>query len=381
MNLHPQHPKRLGCSATPAQNGKSQYKSLLEPSAVRELLRQAVTQTTSGLHLTRSEMRQVVDILVACDLAEEPYGILAGALLCSLKTKGETVDEIVGAADSLRHHQIPIEPPSPGEIIVDTCGTGGDGAHLINISTITGIVLATIGLTVAKHGNRSVSSACGSADLLEHLGYPLHSSPTSVSRCMKESSFGFLFAPHFHPALKNLAALRRSLGVRTIFNMLGPLVNPINVSHQMIGVFDRSIVEPMARAAAELGLQRVMVVHGEGGLDELSPFGRSWVAVCDGNGYQEMEWTPSDFGADPVALEELAGGGPQENAQKCRELFAGKRPEAARAVAMNCAALLWLVGRADSLSDGYKCAFEALASGRVEHAFSQMRNAARGQDS
>lgn len=339
-------------------------------------MRQAVVRTTLGLDLNRAEMKQVVDALVTCDLGEEPYGILAGALLCSLKTKGETVDEIVGAAHSLRHHQIVMDRPNRSDIIVDTCGTGGDGAHLINISTIAGIVLATLGLTVAKHGNRSVSSACGSADLLERLGYPLHASPTSVMHCVQKSGFGFLFAPHFHPALKNLAGLRRSLGVRTIFNMLGPLVNPISVTHQMIGVFDRSIVEPMAKAAAELGLQRVMVVHGEGGLDELSPFGRSWVSVCDGNSYQEMEWTPADFGADPVRLEELAGGGPEENALKCRELFAGKHSEAARAIAMNCAALLWLVGEAATLRDGYERALEVIVSGRVEAAFHQMTETA-----
>lgn len=322
-------------------------------------------------------MKEVIDTLVTCDLTEEPYGILAGALLSSLKTKGETVDEIVGAAHSLRHHQIDVQRPNQTGAIVDTCGTGGDGAHLINISTITGIVLAALGLTVAKHGNRSVSSACGSADLLERLGYPLHPSPHAVVRCVQESGFGFLFAPHFHPALKNLSALRRSLGVRTVFNMLGPLVNPIQVTHQLIGVFDRSIVGPMAKAAAELGLKKVMVVHGEGGLDELSPFGRSWISVCDGESYQELEWNPTDFGAEAVKLEELAGGGPEENAQKCRELFAGRRPEAARAIAMNCAALLWLVDDGPDLKHGYHRALEAISSGQVAAAFEKMVETAR----
>lgn len=342
-----------------------------------DILRQAVTSVTSRNHLTPTQMQEVVDILMSCDLETEPYGLLASALLSGLKTKGETVEEIVGAALALRRCQVDVTSKTSEGPVIDTCGTGGDGAHLINISTITGIVLSSLGITVAKHGNRSVSSACGSADLLEQMGYPLLSSPEVVSRCVEETGFGFLFAPHFHPALKNLAGLRRSLGIRTVFNMLGPLVNPIHVTHQMIGVFDRAIVGPMAQAASLLGLQRVLVVHGEGGLDELSPLGRSWVAVCDGDDFREEVWTPEHFGAPPVALRHLAGGGPAENAALCARLLAGELPEAACAIAMNCAAGLWLVGKADDLKDGYRQALEAILDGTAGRHFERAKDFAQ----
>lgn len=338
-----------------------------------DILRNAVTSVTSRNNLTPTQMQEVVDILMSCELETEPYGLLASALLSGLKTKGETVEEIVGAALALRRCQVDVTSKTSDGPVIDTCGTGGDGAHLINISTITGIVLSSLGLTVAKHGNRSVSSACGSADLLEQLGYPLLSSPEQVSRCVHETGFGFLFAPHFHPALKNLAGLRRSLGIRTIFNMLGPLVNPIKVTHQMIGVFDRRIVAPMAQAAVLLGLQRVLVVHGEGGLDELSPHGRSWVAVCDGDEFREEVWTPEHFGAPPVALRHLAGGGPEQNAELCRQLLAGELPEAACAIAMNCAASLWLVGISEDLKEGYRRALEAILGGTAARHFERAK--------
>ena len=240
---------------------------------IDEQLRDALRRVTTGGMFSSQEMSEIVALLMEADLSREPFPQLAGAFICSLKTRGETPDEIFGAAECLRAHQISIRIPAPGGVLMDTCGTGGDGAHLINISTITGLVLASLGVPIAKHGNRSVSSSCGSADLLEGMGYPLHNCQSVVSKIVQETGFGFLFAPHFHPALKNLSGLRRTLGVRTMFNMLGPLVNPAGVNYQLIGVFDRAIVTPIARAAAKLGLKRCLVVHGEGGLDELSPQG------------------------------------------------------------------------------------------------------------
>ncbi len=337
------------------------------------LLRNAVAQVTYGETLDQQTMTEVVNLLMEVDLSSHPCELLAGSLLCSLKTRGETVEEIVGAALSLRSHQIHVPLADAGESLLDTCGTGGDGAHLINISTLTGLVAATLGVKVVKHGNRSVSSACGSADLLEAMDYPLLNSSDDVAQCVRETGFGFLFAPHFHPALRNLASLRRSLGVRTLFNMLGPLVNPAGATHQLIGVFSRDIVTPMARAAAKLGLQRCLVVHGEGGLDELSPNGTSWVSLCQGETLEEMEWTPKLFGASPVPLESLAGGTAVDNARISQRLFAGEAPELARAVAMNCAASLWLVGETDDFSEGYQRSYEALQSGRVGAFFENAR--------
>ena len=312
-------------------------------------------------------------LLMEADLSREPFPQLAGAFICSLKTRGETPDEIFGAAECLRAHQISIRIPAPGGVLMDTCGTGGDGAHLINISTITGLVLASLGVPIAKHGNRSVSSSCGSADLLEGMGYPLHNCQSVVSKIVQETGFGFLFAPHFHPALKNLSGLRRTLGVRTMFNMLGPLVNPAGVNYQLIGVFDRAIVTPIARAAAKLGLKRCLVVHGEGGLDELSPQGVTWASLAEGDELTELEWRPENFGASPMPLDALRGGNVKENVAKTEELFRGRSPEAAGAVAMNCAACLWLVERVETLAEGYQMSLEALMSGKVGQYFEDCR--------
>jgi anthranilate phosphoribosyltransferase len=342
----------------------------------QEKLREALRHVTTGGTFTSEQMSDLVELFMQADLSQDPIPQLAGAFICSLKTRGETPEEIFGAASCLQQHQIGVDVPAHNGVLIDTCGTGGDGAHLVNISTITGLVVASLGIRVAKHGNRSVSSSCGSADLLEGMGYPLHSSQEKVASLVEQTGFGFLFAPHFHPALKNLSGLRRTLGVRTMFNMLGPLVNPAGVTHQLIGVFDRAIVTPIARAAAKLGLKRCVVVHGEGGLDELSPTGVTWASLAEGDSLTELEWTPESFGAQPVPLEALKGGDVQENAAKTRALFAGEAPQIASAVAMNCAACLWLVEDVDSLAEGYEKSFQAIQSGQVGDYFERCREAA-----
>jgi anthranilate phosphoribosyltransferase len=339
-------------------------------------LRDALRHVTTGGIFTAEQMADLVELFMQADLGQDPMPQLAGAFICSLKTRGETPEEIFGAACCLRKHQIGVNVPAPKGVLMDTCGTGGDGAHLVNISTITGLVIASLGIPVAKHGNRSVSSSCGSADLLEQMGYPLHRSTDKVASMVEKTGFGFLFAPHFHPALKNLAGLRRTLGVRTMFNMLGPLVNPASVTHQLIGVFDRDIVTPMARAAGKLGLKRCLVVHGEGGLDELSPAGVTWASLAEKDQLTELEWTPRTFGAEPIPLEALRGGDVRENATKTVDLFKGHSPQIASAVAMNCAACLWLVEDVDSLEEGYDKSFQAIQSGEVGRYFEHCREAA-----
>lgn len=329
-------------------------------------LRDALRRVTSGQSLVTGEMERLVGHLMQADLESSPINLLAAGLLCALKTRGETADEVVGAALCLGEHQRNVAISLESGPLLDTCGTGGDGAHLINISTLTGLVAASMGVRVAKHGNRSVSSACGSADLLEALGYPLLSDPEHVAHCLQETGFGFMFAPNFHPALKNLAGLRRTLGVRTLFNMLGPLVNPGAVSHQLLGVFSKDIVRVIAEASGRLGIRRCLVVHGEGGLDELSPNGVTWAALCEDDVVTDMEFTPKTFGAEPVELEDLKGGDAQENAQLSLALLAGEKPKMASAVAMNVAVALWLVGQADSFSLGYQDAMEQIMSGRVK---------------
>ena len=333
---------------------------------IEETLRHALKRVSAGEKLSSPEATQVIAHLMTADLDEGNNNLLAAGLLCALKTRGETPEEIEGAARSLREHQNSVSlSRHEDDIILDTCGTGGDGANLINISTLTALVTSSLGVKVAKHGNRSVSSSCGSADLLEALDYPLHNDPEKVANCVKETNFGFLFAPHFHPALRNLANLRRSLGVRTLFNMLGPLVNPVGVTHQLIGVFDQSIVSPMATASGNLGLKRCLVVHGEEGLDELSPQGVTHASLYENGEVFELKLTPEAFGAAPVSLDKLAGGDAKHNARLSRELLSGERPEMARAVAMNAAAALWLAEKSKDFKSGYELAYDKLRSGEV----------------
>jgi anthranilate phosphoribosyltransferase len=337
------------------------------------LLRQALQKVTSGESLDASQACAVVEALMRLDLEQPGLATLAAGLLCALKTRGESVEELVGAARCLQQSLIPvpIRQGEPDEVLLDTCGTGGDGAHLINLSTLAGLVTASLGVKVAKHGNRSVSSRCGSADLLEALGYPLIGEPARVAAQVRQSGFGFLFAPHFHPALRNLAALRRTLGIRTLFNLLGPLVNPARATHQVIGVFAQEWGEPLARATRHLGLSKALIVHGEGGLDELSPWGTTWVHRMD-SGSEEIEsweWTPASFGAPLVGFDALRGGGPEQSAAIARELLAGGCPEIATAVAMNAAAALWLVEGEGDLKGLYARAYDALRSGQVGRYF------------
>ena len=342
-----------------------------------ETLRETLRKVTSGELLSESAMRLAVDALMSADLDTAPESLLAAGLLSALKVRGETVDEIVGAAQGLKSHQLEVSAARPGEVLLDTCGTGGDGAHLVNISTLAALVVASLGVKVAKHGNRSISSACGSADLLAELGYPLGQSPQEMAKLISASGFGFLFAPHFHPAMKRLAGLRRALGVRTLFNLLGPLVNPAGVSHQLLGVYAREAVEPMAEASIRLGLRRVLVVHGEGGLDELSPNGTSWVSLAQaGESLRSWEWTPSVFGASGVSLDALQGGDAPANAAISRELLAGGREELASAVAMNAAAALWVAEAEEDLRQGYQRSYEALRSGSVGSYFERCREQA-----
>lgn len=337
---------------------------------IESVLRHALQTVTAGEFLSSEQSQAMVECLMRANLEEPHVVALAAGLLCALKTRGECVDEIVGAARCLQERQIAV-PMAMAETLLDTCGTGGDSAHTINISTLSALVTASLGVKVAKHGNRSVSSACGSADLLEALGYPLLCDPAHVAANVDRTGFGFLFAPHFHPALRNLAAMRRTLGVRTLFNLLGPLVNPAAVTHQVIGVYARELVEPLAWATSQLGLKKALIVHGEGGLDELSPWGTSWVYQSEQgvDCIHGWEWTPRSFGAPRIGMDYLRGGGAKENAMITRELLQGGRHEIAVVVAMNAAAALFVADAEPDLKTGYARAYEALRSGQVGRFF------------
>src|SRR6187455_1110701 len=245
-----------------------------------------------------------------------------GGFLVALRLKGETVDEIAGCAEAMREHVLPVEPSRPD--LVDTAGTGGDGAHTLNISTAAALVAAAAGAGVAKHGNRAVSSASGSADVLEALGFELELEPARIARSIDELGFGFMFAPTHHPAMRHAAPVRRELGTRTIFNVLGPLTNPAGARAGVFGVYSPHVARTVADALALLDARRAFVVHGAGGIDELSPAGPNLVfEVADGT-VRERMIDPLELGIVPSDPASLTGGSPEENAVEIRRILSGE---------------------------------------------------------
>jgi len=247
-----------------------------------------------------------------------------GSYLTGLRMKGETVEEITGCARSMREHAAPVPLKTKAEILLDIVGTGGDGAHTFNISTVAAFMIAGAGRKVAKHGNRAASSKCGSADVLAELGVNLDLTPEQVGQCIDEVGIGFLFAPKFHPAMKHAIGPRREMGQRTIFNILGPLTNPAGATHQLIGVFDPDLTQPMAEVLGELGGKAALVVHGHGGLDELTTDGPNRVSHLKDGRVKTYELDASNFGLRRATLDDLRGGDPEKNAQMMRDILSGK---------------------------------------------------------
>jgi anthranilate phosphoribosyltransferase len=270
--------------------------------------------------LSRAEMAEIVGQI----MDGQATNAQIGGFLIALRAKGEAVDELVGAAAAMRSRATPLMCPSP-ERGIDTCGTGGDGAGTVNISTLAAILVAACGGTVAKHGNRALSSKCGSADVLEALGITTDAEPAVVERCMKLAGIGFAFAPRFHAATRHASGPRKELGTRTIFNLLGPMTNPANVRHQVVGIYDARWCEPVAAAFGALGLRRAAVVHGAGGIDEIAVRGPTHCAIWDADEglVRALELTPKSFGIaehDPAGL---AGGDSTHNASVLRRVIAG----------------------------------------------------------
>jgi anthranilate phosphoribosyltransferase len=302
-----------------------------------------------------------------------------GGFLIALRLKGETVDEIAGCAEAMRDHVLAVRPKR--DDLVDTAGTGGDGSGTFNISTAAALVAAAAGAGVAKHGNRAVSSSSGSADVLEALGFDLEQPAERIERSIDELGFGFLFAPSHHPAMRHAAPVRRELAARTVFNVLGPLTNPAGARAQVVGVYAPELVPTIAEVLAQLGSRRSFVVHGAGGVDELSPVGPNLVCeVADGE-VRRREIDPQDFGVPRCKPGELAGGSPGENAATIREIFAGAKGAKREAVLLNAGGAIAAGGRAEDLAEGYAVAASALDSGaaaeRLEAliAFSQEKKA------
>src|SRR5213595_3718789 len=295
------------------------------------MLSWAITRLLEGYDLTRAEARDVMSTI----MRGEATPAQIGGFLVALRAKGETADEIAGCAEAMREHVLAVRPKR--DDLVDTAGTGGDGARTFNISTAAALVAAAAGAAVAKHGNRAVSSASGSADVLEALGFELELPPERIARSIDELGFGFLFAPSHHPAMRHAAPVRRELAARTVFNVLGPLTNPAGARAQVVGVYSRQLVRTIAEVLAQLGARRAFVVHGAGGIDELSPAGPNLVCEVADGGVREREIDPLELGVARCDPDELRGGSPEENAAAVRGVFEGENGGRRSAVLLNAA--------------------------------------------
>lgn len=323
-------------------------------------IKEAIAGLVEGLDLSESEAEAVMDQIMGGQATPAQIG----SFLTALRLKGETVPEIVGFARSMRNHVIPVRPQRTD--LVDTCGTGGDGAGTFNISTTAAFVVAGAGLGVAKHGNRSVSSQCGSADVLEALGAKLSLTPQQVANCIDETGIGFLFAPTHHPAMKYAIGPRREMGIRTVFNILGPLTNPAFAPAQIMGVFDGALTEPLARVLQGLGCDAAFVVHGADGLDELSTTGPNRVSHFLNGQVETMFVDPATYGLPRATLDDLRGGTPEVNAEITREILRGQVTDHRRdVVLLNAAAALVAGGAANDFADGIDKAAGAIDSGEA----------------
>lgn len=328
--------------------------------------------------LVRGEDLAEADAAAAMRLIMEGEAtpVQIAGFVVALRVKGETVEEITGFARTVRALATPIAAPAG---LLDTCGTGGDGLHTFNISTLAAIVAAACGARVAKHGNRAASSECGSADVLEALGVRIDLGPEGVVRCLEEAGIGFLFAPVFHPSFRHAAVPRRELGVRTVFNILGPLCNPAGARRQALGVADGALAGRMAECLGRLDVERALVFHGSDGMDELSLGGPSRVLDVDGSGVREYELDPQDLGLARAPVEALRGGGPADNAALARRLLEGERGPRRDAVLLNAAAALQAAGVAGGFPEGIGLAAEAVDRGGAAHVLERWIEVSQGE--
>jgi anthranilate phosphoribosyltransferase len=330
------------------------------------MIQASLNRVLDGHDLGRDEAREAMGTIMR---GEATPAQIAGFLV-ALRAKGETADEIAGCADAMRAHVLAVRPER--DDLVDTAGTGGDGACTLNISTAAALVAAAAGAGVAKHGNRAVSSASGSADVLEALGFELEQPPERIARSIDELGFGFLFAPAHHPAMRHAASVRRELATRTVFNVLGPLTNPAGARAQIVGVYSPGLVRTIAEVLAQLGARRAFVVHGAGGIDELSPCGPNQVSEVRDGDVADRTIDPAELGVEGCSPDELRGGSPAENAQAIRDVFAGSRGAAREAILLNAAGAIAAAGHAEDLRDGLELARQAVDSGAAAARLDQL---------
>ncbi len=324
------------------------------------------------------DMKRIIEAIVSGqDLSEEEAGYAMrfimsgeatqaqiGAFLTGLRLKGESIEEIVACARVMRLFCRSIKPKVEG-MLVDTCGTGGDAVKTFNVSTISALVVAGAGVPVAKHGNRSVTSRCGSADLLEALGVKIGAEPEVVERCIQEVGIGFMFAPTFHPAMKNVLGPRKEIGIRTVFNVLGPLTNPANAEAQLIGVYTPKLTEKLAGVVRRLGVKRAFVVHGRDGIDEVSITGKTLISELRDGSIETYTITPEDFGMRPAGIEQILGGDLLENTSTALRVLTGLDGPKTDMVLLNSAFAIAAGGKVDSIGDGIEVARESVERGRA----------------
>jgi anthranilate phosphoribosyltransferase len=335
---------------------------------------EAIRRVVDGQHLNRAESQAVMENIMSGNATDAQIA----AFLTGLRMKGETVDELIGFARVIRIKASPVRPQSSvvaalsgteREMLVDTCGTGGDASGTFNISTATAFVVAGAGARVAKHGNRSVSSICGSADVVEALGIRIDLTPESVARCIDEVGIGFLYAPLLHSAMRYVMLARREMKIRTIFNLLGPLCNPACATAQVLGVYHEKLTEMLAQVLLELGTRRAFVVHGSDGLDEITITGESKLSEVRDGDVRTYYVAPEDFGLPRASMHEIQGGDARRNAEIIREILSGTESARSNIVLLNAAAALAAGGKAKSLREGIDQARTSIHSG---HALSRL---------
>ncbi len=329
------------------------------------MIKDAIASLVTGKSLSMDQAESAMTEIMNGEVTPAQFG----AFVTALRIKGETSEEIAGMAMVMRAKAIPVHADGP---VVDTCGTGGDNSSTFNISTAAAFLVAGAGLKVAKHGNRAMSSHCGSADVLEALGVKIDLNAEQVESCLKEVGIGFMFAPSFHPAMKYAGAPRREIGIRTVFNILGPLTNPAHAQAQVLGVAESSLTEKMAVVLRTLGCRHALVVHGEDGLDEITITGKTQVRELEGDLIKTYSVSPEDFGFSRTSLENIKGSTSSGNAALVRRILSGAAGPQREVVLMNAAAAIVAGGKAKTLLEGAKLAAEAIDSGRAMERLDQL---------
>jgi len=329
------------------------------------MIKDAIASLVTGKSLSMDQAESAMTEIMNGEVTPAQFG----AFVTALRIKGETSEEIAGMAKVMRAKAIPVHTDG---VVVDTCGTGGDNLSTFNISTAAAFVVAGAGLKVAKHGNRAMSSHCGSADVLEALGVRIDLKAEQVENCLREVGIGFMFAPSFHPAMNYAGPPRREIGIRTVFNILGPLTNPANAQAQVLGVAESSLTEKMAVVLRTLGCHHALVVHGEDGLDEITITGKSQVCELEGDRIKMYSVSPEDFGFSRASLDNIKGSTPSENAESVRRILSGATGPHRDVVLMNAAAAIVAGDKARNLQEGATLAAHAIDSGRALEKLDQL---------